>query len=87
MVARFLQRHNLLMNLIPFVFVGVGILFIVLGQVNQKERSSYGQTYVRALACMASVSPTRRTPDYVKDCYDKAEAATGQKVERFGDGQ
>lgn len=36
--------------------------------------------------CIFSVSPTRRTPEYVKSCYDQIEKEQGIKVERFGDG-
>ncbi len=36
--------------------------------------------------CIFSVSPTRRTPEYVKSCYDQIEKETGIKVQRFGDG-
>lgn len=36
--------------------------------------------------CIISVSPTVRTPAYVKSCYDKIEKQYGIKVERFGDG-
>lgn len=39
--------------------------------------------------CIISVSPTVRTPEYVKGCYDKVEASAEveEKLERFGDGQ
>lgn len=37
--------------------------------------------------CIISVSPTVRTPDYVKSCYDLVEKKHDIKVERFGDGQ
>lgn len=36
--------------------------------------------------CIFSVSPTKRTPEYVKFCYDTIEQSSGIKVERFGDG-
>lgn len=36
--------------------------------------------------CIFSVSPTRRTPEYVKSCYDLIEKQSGIKVQRFGDG-
>lgn len=36
--------------------------------------------------CIFSVSPTRRTPEYVKSCYDRIEKQSGIKVQRFGDG-
>lgn len=36
--------------------------------------------------CIISVSPTVRTPEYVKSCYDRVEKTHQIKVERFGDG-
>lgn len=38
--------------------------------------------------CIISVSPTVRTPEYVKSCYDKIEnsAELDEKLDRFGDG-
>lgn len=37
--------------------------------------------------CIISVSPTVRTPAYVKSCYDEVEKQYGIKVQRFGDGE
>lgn len=37
--------------------------------------------------CIISVSPTVRTPEYVKSCYDLVEKNLGVKIERFGDGR
>lgn len=51
-----------------------------------RQNGLVNQTYVRATNCFASTTPTKRTPNHVKDCYDKAEQATGQKVDRYGDG-
>lgn len=36
--------------------------------------------------CIISVSPTLRTPEYVKGCYDKIEKSSELKIDRFGDG-
>lgn len=44
-------------------------------------------TYLRTVACISSVSPTKRTPDYVKFCYASAEEYTGVTVDHFGDGK
>lgn len=45
------------------------------------------QAYARATNCFAATTPTKRTPEYVKECYDKAEAAAGVKIDRYGDAQ
>lgn len=44
-------------------------------------------TYLRVMNCVTSVSPTRRTPDYVKLCYSEAERHNQVKVDKFGDGR
>lgn len=38
------------------------------------------------ILCIISVSPTRRTQEHVKSCYDQVDQALGIKVQRFGDG-
>lgn len=45
------------------------------------------QTYLRSIDCKSSVSPTQRTPEYVKECYNQAEKATSVTVERYGHGK
>lgn len=45
------------------------------------------QTYSRIVACLASQSPTKRTPEYTKSCYEAAIKKTGIDVDRFGDGK
>ena len=44
-------------------------------------------TYLRLNACIVSVPPQRRTPEYVKSCYDIAEKDTGATIDRYGDGK
>lgn len=84
-------------NMIPWIFVAIGIFFIWVGQHNKAENQAEltnrnnqtgltNQFYNRATNCFAATTPTKRTPAYVKECYDKAEAATGIKGERYGDG-
>ena len=63
--------------------------------VEESDRAAEEQLRIAALAnkargdiilCIISVSPTERTPVYVKSCYDRVEKAHQIKVERFGDG-
>jgi hypothetical protein len=55
--------------------------------LTNRKTGLVNQTYNRVVACLASTSPTQRTPAYVKSCYSKAEAATGVTVEHYGDGE
>lgn len=57
-------------------------IFVTLGNRNIGK---VNQTYNRATNCFAATSPAKRTPEHVKECYDKAELATGTKVDRYGD--
>lgn len=50
------------------------------------ERANINRAKLDIGLCIFSVSPIRRTPDYVKSCYDEIEKESGIKVERFGDG-
>lgn len=36
--------------------------------------------------CINSVSESKRTPAYIKECYDRVEKSSGVKLERYGDG-
>lgn len=53
--------------------------------LTNRENGLVNQYYNRATNCFAATSPTKRTPEYVKECYDQAEKATGVKAERYGD--
>lgn len=44
-------------------------------------------TYLRTMVCISSVSPTKRTPDYVKSCYNSAEQSNHVLIEHYGDGK
>lgn len=60
------------------------------GGITASNELSVAATANRARAdiglCIFSVSPTRRTPEYVKSCYDRVEAMFKVKVTRYGDG-
>jgi hypothetical protein len=55
--------------------------------LTNRQNGLVNQAYIRTVACMASVQPNARTPQYVKSCYAKAEATTGVKIEHYGDGR
>lgn len=50
------------------------------------ERAGINQAKLDIGLCIISVSPTVRTPEYVKGCYDRVEKSSGLKLDRFGDG-
>lgn len=74
-----------------FVLVFIGVERNKLEQQTQKDQLEIigleNQAYNHTMVCIASVSPTQRTPDYVKSCYEKAEKHTGHKMVRYGHGQ
>lgn len=79
-----------LVNMIPWIFVAIGIFFIYVGQHNAALRTDRNnqtglanQFYGRATNCFAAVSPTERTREHVNWCYERAEEATGYKGERY----
>lgn len=93
-----LSKHKLLVNLIPYIIVGVGFLLVMIAFINtshqaeknreQTERNRQqglrGQTYNISTNCFQAVKVAERTDEYIKYCYDKAEEITGYKIFRFG---
>ncbi len=69
------QNYDKISTVLLGVF-GFAILFLLLVLVGKQNIG----------LCIFSVSPTRRTPAYVKSCYDSVEKQSGIKVDRFGDG-
>jgi hypothetical protein len=59
-------------------------VFLTLGN---RAVGKVNQAYGRATNCFAATSPPKRTPEYVKQCYNKAEAATDTRIDRYGDGR
>lgn len=56
-------------------------------EVQLKLAASINRAKLDTGLCIFSVSPTKRTPEYVKSCYDLIEKQTGIKdLQRFGDG-
>lgn len=88
------MKYPTLLSTIPFMFILLGIFLVWSGTVSNKHATEKNRavglqnnTYLRVMTCIASVSPTQRTPAYVKSCYDAAEQQTGVTVTRFGDGR
>lgn len=86
-----LRQYPTLIKAIPFIFVAIGVFFIWAGQMNQTRRvdRNYAtgkevEYYTRIVACLASESPAKRTPEYTKHCYDEVEKQTGVKGDRYG---
>lgn len=74
------------------VILSVGLVsWLLIGNRNEtlknREVGKTNQLYTRVVACLASVTPIERTPDYVKKCYDRAEESVGIQAERYGDGR
>lgn len=87
-------NNNVLLAAIPFLVVLAGIFIIYTAvisntndQTNNHGTGIENNTYLRVMTCIASVNPTKRTPDYVKLCYAEAEKHNGIEVTRFGDGK
>jgi hypothetical protein len=83
-----------LITLIPFVFVLLGIFLVLASTMSNRHATDKNRavglqnnTYLRIMTCIASVSPTQRTPAYTKSCYETAESQTGVQVTRYGDGR
>lgn len=55
--------------------------------LKNRQVGKTNQAYSRTIVCISSSSPDRRTPQYVKSCYDEAERSTRVKIERYGDGK
>ena len=70
------------------VWVCLAVFFFLLYStvIEAKRFSTENNTYLHTIACISSVSPTERTPQYVRSCYDMAEKGSG-KIKRFGDAQ
>lgn len=84
------------------LFAVIGLNLFMLAQITQLANSNssnikkhstqiqdaVGESQARQEIglCIFSVSPIRRTPEYVKSCYDQIEEKYHVKIQRFGDG-
>ena len=80
-----MRRQDVYIMIVMFVLIDFGLAMIFFVIMESRNISRENQTYLHANSCVVSVSPTRRTPEYVKACYDQAEAHTGLEVTRYGD--
>lgn len=74
------------MVILTLVLVGLMLMDNKNATLKNREVGKINQLYTRVTACLASVTPIQRTAPYVKSCYDRAEAETGVKATRYGDG-
>lgn len=51
---------------------------------NLQQLGQENNSYLRTINCLQSVPVTERDAQYIKSCYDKADAKNGTKVDRFG---
>lgn len=78
------------MELTDIIIVVMFFLFaaaLLLGTFTNRELTRSNNTYIKTMVCIASVNPTQRTPEYVKSCYQQAEAENGNTITHFGDGR
>lgn len=79
-----MKRSDLILMIFMFALLDFGMAIIFNTQIGNRKIGQENRTYLHANACVISVSPTTRTPQYVKACYDQAEKETGVSVERYG---
>lgn len=84
------KRLKLEKYILMFI-VAMGFFTIVFAQYSNiqetkinRQNGLVSQTYNRATNCFQAVPVEVRTDEYISSCYDKAEEATGTKIERYG---
>lgn len=94
-----IETYRKLKRELAFIVFCFGMVILALGLVAylfvdsknatlaNREIGKTNQYYTRVVACLASVNPTKRTPEYVKFCYGEAERATGISAEKYGDAE
>jgi hypothetical protein len=89
-----LSKYPWLLQAIPYIFILIGVLLVMLSLTANRRTTLRSQditiennTYNRIMTCIASVTPTERTADYVKFCYEEAEKHNDVTVTRFGNGK
>lgn len=75
--------HDVLKYMVAIGGFSLLIMFIF----GNRDQTRVNQYYVIASNCFVAITPERRTPEYMRGCYDKAQRITGIKAERFGDGK
>lgn len=70
-----------------FTLMALGLMIIFLTQLSNREIGKSNNTYLQTVVCISSETPIKRTPEYVKSCYDKAENSNSITINRFGGGK
>lgn len=55
-------------------------------QEQLKTAAIVNRARLDVINCIISINSNVRTPEYIKNCYDRAESQHNIKIERFGDG-
>lgn len=79
------SASTLILLCFSLTMAAISALFYV--QYTNHKTGMQNNTYLRLNACIVSVPPQRRTPAYVKSCYDTATKDTGVHIDRYGDGK
>lgn len=90
-------KFNVFLRLALLAALGI-IVFLVIDYSKQQSvniiehrdqvdnNSVANRARLDVINCIISVSPTTRTPEYVKGCYDQVEETHDIEVQRYGDG-
>lgn len=84
---RYPQSGPTTLILLCFTVTMLGLTIIFNYQVGSRTVGRTNQYYNRVVACLASTTPTKRTPEYTRYCYDTVEKELNLSPERYGDGK
>lgn len=76
---------KLLINAIPLIMVGFGLLFTIALMLNMQERNRQTDTYLKFQVCSLNIPPAGKTQAVIDKCWDRAEKATGVKVDHLSE--
>lgn len=82
------------MTTLPLLILIVGFSFVFYS-INSYQKQTVrnhavgiqNNTYLKLNACIISVPPQSRTPEYVKSCYNNVESANNTTITRYGYGK
>jgi hypothetical protein len=63
--------------------VFVSLVAVILLQERNYATGRNNNTYLQTITCVISTTPTQRTNEYVKACYDKAEHENNVQIKHF----
>lgn len=64
-----------------------GFVLITWFLYNLQKLGTENNSYHRTVVCLQSVPYSSRDAQYIKSCYDKADAVNGTKIDRYGLGK